>query len=332
MSIISIFAAASLAQTHLGGALGAIIECRFITNKKGGTCIADASARYPKVLQPLEEPGPPMVHPTLRSLRWTFGPERIFEALLMTVPKGEKKLTVDVGANRGSFGGMATERGHRAIAFEPFPQNIATLKALYPTVKLIAKGVGDKPAKVVMRGNSGGKSAGKGKKKFDVGAEVQLNGCDAKKVQCETIEITTLDAELQSAGPIFVMKMDIQGFETNAFRGGMQLLAHRRVDVFIIEFDPQLQARQYGSCLEIMLLLRGAGYVLFEGAVVKKGTYKPVPQSLGDTHAFADYVAELEKTRTYTDLVAVRYELVPRALVYNETKAKPTGKGLFGWF
>ena len=81
MSIISIFAAASLAQTHLGGALGAIIECRFITNKKGGTCIADASARYPKVLQPLEEPGPPMVHPTLRSLRWTFGPERIFEAL-----------------------------------------------------------------------------------------------------------------------------------------------------------------------------------------------------------------------------------------------------------
>ena len=110
----------------------------------------------------------------------------------------------------------------------------------------------------------------------------------------------------------------------------MQLLAHRRVDVFIIEFDPQLQARQYGSCLEIMMLLRGAGYVLFEGAVVKKGTYKPVPQSLGDTHAFADYVAELEKTRTYTDLVAVRYELVPRALVYNETKAKPTG--LFGWF
>ena len=76
--------------------------------------------------------------------------------------------------------------------------------------------------------------------------------------------VTTLDTEpaIATAGPIFVVKLDIQGLETNAFRGGEHLLARRAVDVFLIEFEPALQAVQQGSCEEIMLLLRGAGCVL----------------------------------------------------------------------
>ena len=56
--------------------------------------------------------------------------------------------------------------------------------------------------------------------------------------------------------------------------------------------------------------------MLFEGALVRKGNgYKGIKDSLGDFHPFAEYVAELKKYNAYTDLVAVRYELVPQAIV-----------------
>ena len=96
------------------------------------------------------------------------------------------------------------------------------------------------------------------------------------------------------------------------------MLARRAVDVFIIEFDPALQAEQNGSCEEIMLLLRGAGYVLFSGAIITKGHgYKPSWDALplGVSLTFDQYADLLKSKKVYTDLVAVRYDLVPRALI-----------------
>ena len=96
------------------------------------------------------------------------------------------------------------------------------------------------------------------------------------------------------------------------------MLARRAVDVFIIEFDPALQAEQNGSCEEIMLLLRGAGYVLFSGAIITKGHgYKPSWDALplGVSLTFDQYADLLKSKEVYTDLVAVRYDLVPRALI-----------------
>ena len=112
------------------------------------------------------------------------------------------------------------------------------------------------------------------------------------------------------------MKLDIQGFESRAFRGAGGLLRRRAVDVFIIEFDPALQHLQGGSCEEICLRLHAAGYVFFEGAVIShRRQFAAVRDSLGETLGVQEYVDMLRRLGAYTDLVAVRYELVPRALI-----------------
>jgi FkbM family methyltransferase len=306
----------------LGGLLGAVVECRMEMRnlEHRPECFGETYRKHPHTLAPLNNTGPSVVLPILRSLRWAGGPERFFEHLLAAVPAGDVRTVVDVGANRGSFSLMAAAKGHRVIAFEPLRNNIDAFNRLLEThkskVTLIEKGVGDKPVVLQMRGNSGGKSKVEGNLAYDVGATIEMAGCDPKRVHCEQIHVTTLDIELANFESIFVMKMDIQGFETNAFRGGTSLLARRAVDFFIIEFDPQLQRMQHGSCEEIMLLLRGAGYVLFEGAMIRKRNgYKAIQQSLGDFHTFAEYVKELKEFGAYTDLVAVKYELVPEAIV-----------------
>ena len=290
--------------------------------------------RSPAVVDPLADPGPALVHPLLRTLRWTGGPERVFESLLDALPASDLRPCVDIGANIGTFSNKAAAHGHSVVAFEPIATNIAAFRmhnaAHMAKIKLVTKGVGDRLSVFTMRGNAGGASAkmtiANGTQvSFDVGATVTQGGCDSRKYVCQTIHVTTLDDELASVPSIVAAKLDIQGFETNAFRGALRLLARRAVDVFVIEFDPKLQDMQRGSCEEIMLLLRGAGYVFFEGAIIKKGTYKPIRASLGVAHSLTDYVDMLRQLNAYTDLVAIRCELVPRLLL-NLTGTLPEAK------
>ena len=200
---------------------------------------------------------------------------------------------------------------------DAFTQNLQGYAS--SSVRLITKGVGDQPSVVSMRGNSDGKSKvmkGGANKTFDVGATVELDGCRNRKTSCHQVLITTLDTELASVPAIFIMKLDIQGFESRAFRGASGLLGRRAVDVFIIEFDPNLQRLQGGSCEEICLRLHAAGYVFFEGAVLRHSLrLAATREALGRTLPVHDYVDMLRGLHAYTDLVAIRYELVPRALI-----------------
>ena len=121
---------------------------------------------------------------------------------------------------------------------------------------------------------------------------------------------------------LFLMKLDIQGFESRAFRGASQLLRRRAVDVFVIEFDPRLQAHQGGSCEEIVMRLHAAGYVFFEGAMIShNNNFETLRVSLGQTRTVIQYIDLLRKHTAYTDLVAVKYELVPRVLVNGALQA-----------
>ena len=111
------------------------------------------------------------------------------------------------------------------------------------------------------------------------------------------------------------MKLDIQGFESRAFRGAGGLLRWRAVDVFIIEFDPVLQHSQGGSWRDL-LETACRRLCFFEGAVIShRLQYAAVHNSLGKTLGVHEYVDMLRKLGAYTDLVAVRYELVPHALI-----------------
>jgi FkbM family methyltransferase len=248
-----------------------------------------------------------------------MGPETLFKLLLATLKPGVQRLIVDVGANQGTFSLLAAKQGHRVIAFEPLPNNINAFRhylpnAAYPQVRLVTKGVGAASAgRVQMRGNWVGTSSSGVEKgtSVDVGATVTAN-CDPTRTRCHEVSLTSLDAEVQE--PVFVMKLDIQGFETHALRGGRRLLRERGVDYLIVEFDPRLQSAQGGSCLTILRELRAAGYVLFEGARLafdaKRRLDRVYSRNWGGPQPFASFVDSLRKEGSYTDLLAVRRELV----------------------
>ena len=265
---------------------------------------------------------PPVVWSILRRLEPRMGPETFFRMMLATLKPSVPRLFVDVGANQGAWSLAAAKNGHRVIAFEPLPNNILAFRrhvpaSLYPDVRLVTKGVSSAArSSVHMRGNSKGSRRGAVTgTTIDVGATITAK-CDSAQTRCVDVALTTLDAEVRE--PVFVMKMDIQGYETHALRGAKELLRDRGVDVLIVEFDPRLQDAQGGSCVTILYELHAAGYVLFENARLgfdRKFTklerlYK---RNWGAPKRFEAYVDDLRKEAAYTDLIAIHASLVPYA-------------------
>lgn len=301
---------------------GVLLQCRLqLHDAPKGECVQvlAKALNYPERHRSPRPAAPPeVVLPILRRLESRQGPETFFRLLLDTVRPGKVMTIVDVGANRGTFSMQAAARGHRVIAFEPNPTNIRAFRQLlpstkYPRVRLVTKGLGEKPSSVLIRGNSGGRAA------FDKNLGVVYDGgatitksCNRSRLSCSQIEISTLDAEVREH--VFVAKMDIQGFETFALRGAKALIAHHGVDVFILEFDPRMQKAQGGSCLEILQTLHRAGYVLLENGrlVFDKGV--PVfsyDRNFGPPMSFPQFVKALNGAHGYTDLVAVHHSLYP---------------------
>ena len=248
-----------------------------------------------------------------------MGPETFFRLLLATLQPGVPRTFVDVGANQGAWSLIAAKHGLRVIAFEPLPNNVAAFHrnvppSLYPHVRLINKGVGDASRVAVhMRGNSKGSRRGVASgTSVDVGAMITAK-CDPARTKCLDVALTTIDAEVTQ--PVFAMKLDIQGYETHALRGARQLIRERGVDVLIIEFDPRLQDAQGGSCVTILNELHSAGYVLFENSRLgfdRKFTKltRNYHRNWGAPMAFEAYVNELRKEASYTDMIAMRAEMV----------------------
>lgn len=260
---------------------------------------------------------PQVVWPILRRLEPRMGPETLFRMILATTKPGVRRTFVDVGANQGEWSKIAAKAGHRVIAFEPLPNNIRAFQrhvvSAYPSVRLVTQGVGSFARSVRMRGNTKGSRSGVASgTTVDVGATI-TSSCDGSRTRCVDVAITTLDTEVRE--PVFVMKMDIQGYETHALMGAQTLLLDRGVDILILEFDPRLQDLQGGSCLRILQMLHSAGYVLFENARLGFDTKftkldRMYKRNWGAPLGFQAFVAGLRKEAAYTDLVAVHADLV----------------------
>ena len=130
-------------------------------------------------------------------------------------------VVLDVGANLGTFTRFALNRGaRRVIAFEPEPVNIACFKSTFKDemesgrVTLVESAVWDHSGTLdfsePIQGNSGG------------GSPVIGNGTPWITVQATTIDETVAKLKLDH---VDFIKMDIEGSERNALRGGRQSLA-----------------------------------------------------------------------------------------------------------
>lgn len=128
------------------------------------------------------------------------------------------ELFVDVGANVGYFSLLAAKLGGRVIAFEPNPECRAVFAhniALngFRNIDVRATGIADRRGQDVLH----------------VESEENLGAGSLKSVGGNSfaVEVDTLDGQLAGESPAIV-KLDIEGAELMALRGGAQTLARTR--------------------------------------------------------------------------------------------------------
>jgi FkbM family methyltransferase len=147
---------------------------------------------------------------------------RLFNQL--TCHKAE--LFVDVGANSGFYALLAQLRGCRVVAVEMQPSCVAMLRFAQRAnlldatgIELIQRPVMTKDGEALMIDTS-------------QRCEGMLSIFWRGHQEMRSISLDTL---LLPKGPIAMLKMDIEGFETHALAGAQRLIAERRVGAFLVE-------------------------------------------------------------------------------------------------
>lgn len=156
------------------------------------------------------------------NLEWEQVDRKIYDHASCRVRKGD--VVLDCGAHVGFFTRAALSAGARlVVAIEPEAKVLAAFRRNFEEelksgrVKLVAKGVWDKPGKLELR-------------LVDNSNDASSVVFDDNRKQSETIELTTIDAlarELKLPRIDFI-KMDIEGAERNALRGARASIARWR--------------------------------------------------------------------------------------------------------
>lgn len=136
------------------------------------------------------------------------------------------ELFADVGANVGAFTVLASGVvGARTIAFEPIPRTFSylacnvRLNELCGRVTAVNAALGGQSGRLRLTENLGTEN------------HVCPEGSDSGGVE---VEVTTLDKAFAGTAPV-LMKVDVEGFETEVFAGAGQTLANPALEAMIVE-------------------------------------------------------------------------------------------------
>lgn len=168
-------------------------------------------------------------------------------------------LFADLGANVGSYTVLASKsRRARSLSVEPDPD---TLRALHRNIDI--NDIGDR-----VRVVETALGAGSGTISFTVGRDTVNRVAEASDAETRLVPLRTLDDILDGEVPRLI-KIDVEGFEAEVFRGAAKTLADHRLEAIICE---TLDA-------EVMKLLSAVGF--------HRRHYNPETKALQDTPAFA---------------------------------------------
>jgi FkbM family methyltransferase len=136
------------------------------------------------------------------------------------------ELFADVGANVGAFTVLAAGvAGARAMAFEPSPD---TFKMLMRNIRL--NGLRDRVKAIHA---AVGRREGMVQFSFGLGTENHV-ATDAASNGSVAVKMTTLDKEL-AGNPPTLLKVDVEGFETEVFAGAANTLKQPELRAIIVE-------------------------------------------------------------------------------------------------
>jgi FkbM family methyltransferase len=136
------------------------------------------------------------------------------------------EMFADVGANIGAFTILAAGvAGAKAVSFEPSQETFGMLSR---NVRL--NGLTDRvrPVNAVV-----GRSAGTVQFSAGLGTENHVAAASEKN-NSVTVPMTTLDGEL-AANPAVLLKVDVEGFETEVFGGAEKTLQNQTLQAIIVE-------------------------------------------------------------------------------------------------
>lgn len=135
-------------------------------------------------------------------------------------------MFADVGANVGAFTVLAAGvAGAKTISFEPSP---TTFEMLATNVRL--NNLGDRARAV---NAAVGRSVGSVQFSSGLGTENHVAAA-SEKSSSVTVPLTTLDHEF-AAVPATLLKVDVEGFETEVFGGAEKTLKNQALQAIIVE-------------------------------------------------------------------------------------------------
>lgn len=154
-----------------------------------------------------------------------------FRALSDRMP--QLGVAVDVGANHGYTSAWFAGWADRVIAYEANPENAELAREQIrvrglTNVELIESAIADEEGEATLhvKPQVGHHSLG------DIGA--------SKTIGRVSVPVTTLDAECKRLGidRIGLLKVDVEGFEPDVFRGARGLLQEKAIERILFEFSP----------------------------------------------------------------------------------------------
>jgi len=195
--------------------------------------------------------------------------EAELEFIRRYLKKGD--IFVDIGANIGFFSmnaAMCIGDAGKVISFEPTPK---TFIRLQENVKLnnlrnlraFQMAVSEKDEQLEFTISMDGHDGWNSLTKPSSGTIVEK-----AKVDCIQIDsIKKIDPDFQNAA---LIKIDIEGWELFALKGGSQFLSQENAPSLLIEFTEQNAANAGTSCKEIYKYLNFLGYELYRFDEIEK--------------------------------------------------------------
>lgn len=260
--------------------------------------LRDVLDRYFSSRPATPAPSAPMVSaavlPLLRHLGGNFANvEQLWHMLISSHPDPRRAVVVEVGVADGASSMYAAELGVRVLAVEPnckwaeSPTLVAKARAR-PNLEIIHAAAASVNGETLFAGSGTGgrvmllsktvhrrrllQRLRRGKHKRSGSA---ARTCSRKPPWAAArVPSLTLDSMLdaRNISHVYIVKVDVQGFELEVLRGMVRALREQRVLYVLFEFWPR-GIRQHGlDAHDLLRLLNQHGYTLFDTAALRLGT------------------------------------------------------------
>lgn len=212
----------------------------------------------------------------------------------------EPGLVIDVGMNIGWFSLYSRAHGHHVAAFEPYRANhyrmceslVANKWDEDGSIKIYPYGLGNSPAEVKMyiRTNPGANSL------------IQENVPKAAKKKFNMVQVETLDHIMEdqrwlspNAMPIYLMKVDVEGYEPFVFGGATKLIQSKKIENIILEKSNG----NIDQVVSFLNLLYQSGYRLTAILSVTGEPYHSDPETVIIVNEFLGKLSQMQKDGVY---------------------------------